>query len=348
VTLQRPARSTLRRARDLMLERGEVPLGRTVSSLIARSWRRSAKAGLSPGGRLADVWRLDVHELAQARQQRRDLIAHARPVMEYLHLQTRHSESLVTLADDRGLLLQALGDSDFLSRAERVALVAGASWHERDRGTNAIGTALSELRPLVVVGGEHFLERNGFLSCAAAPLFAPDGRVLGVLDISGDERRYHPHTLGLVRAAAQTVENRLFDSLHARHLRLRFHTMAEGIGTFSEGIAALSDEGSLIGANLAGRAFRGLRCGDLQARPLSSILPVRLEDLLDWNRRRPGEPMLVTLADDERLFMRIELPASAGARVLAAGDRKARARTPWTHSTPATNVWPQPSRRRTS
>jgi transcriptional regulator of acetoin/glycerol metabolism len=138
--------------------------------------------------------------------------------------------------------------------------------------------------------------------------------------------RYHPHTLGLVRAAAQTVENRLFDSLHARHLRLRFHTMAEGIGTFSEGIAALSDEGSLIGANLAGRAFRGLRCGDLQARPLSSILPVRLEDLLDWNRRRPGEPMLVTLADDERLFMRIELPAGAGARVLAAGDRKARAR----------------------
>jgi hypothetical protein len=67
-------------------------------------------------------------------RQRRDLIAHARPVMEYLHLQTRHSESLVTLADDRGLLLQALGDSDFLSRAERVALVAGASWHERDRG----------------------------------------------------------------------------------------------------------------------------------------------------------------------------------------------------------------------
>jgi transcriptional regulator of acetoin/glycerol metabolism len=90
------------------------------------------------------------------------------------------------------VLLQALGDPDFLSRAERVALVAGASWHERDRGTNAIGTALSELRPLVVVGGEHFLERNGFLSCAAAPLFAPDGRVLGVLDISGDERQLPP------------------------------------------------------------------------------------------------------------------------------------------------------------
>jgi transcriptional regulator of acetoin/glycerol metabolism len=326
VTQQKPARSTLRRARDLMLERGEVPLGHLVTTLLARSWRRSVEAGLAPDGRLTDAWRLDDHELAQVRQQRRDLIAHARPVMEYLHQQTRSSGSMVTLADDRGVLLQALGDPDFLTRAERVALSPGASWHERDRGTNAIGTALAETRPLVVHGGEHFLERNGFLSCAAAPLFAPDGKVLGVLDISGDERQHHPHTFGLVRAAAQTVENRLFDAFHSRHLRLRFHTMAEGIGTFSEGIAALSDEGWLIGANQAGLVFLGLRSGDLRATPLSSILPVRFEDLLDWNKRRPGEPMLVTLADDERLFMRIELPASAGARAVAAADRKARAR----------------------
>jgi len=326
VTQQKPARSTLRRARDLMLERGEIPLGHLVTTLLARSWRRSVEAGLAPDGRLTDAWRLDDHELAQVRQQRRDLIAHARPVMEYLHQQTRSSGSMVTLADDRGVLLQALGDPDFLTRAERVALSPGASWHERDRGTNAIGTALAEARPLVVHGGEHFLERNGFLSCAAAPLFAPDGKVLGVLDISGDERQHHPHTFGLVRAAAQTVENRLFDAYHSRHLRLRFHTMAEGIGTFSEGIAALSDEGWLIGANQAGLVFLGLRSGDLHATPLASILPVRFEDLLEWNKRRPGEPMLVTLADDERLFMRIELPASAGARAVAAADRKARTR----------------------
>jgi transcriptional regulator of acetoin/glycerol metabolism len=325
--MQKPDRSTLRRARDLMLERGELPLGHLVTTLLARSWRRSVEAGLAPGGRLADAWRLDEYELAQVRQQRRELIAHARPVMEYLHQQTRNSGCLVTLADDRGVLLQALGDPDFLTRAERVALSPGASWHERDRGTNAIGTALAEARPLVVHGGEHFLERNGFLSCAAAPLFAPDGKVLGVLDISGDERQHHPHTFGLVRAAAQTVENRLFDALHAHHLRLRFHTMAEGIGTFSEGIAALSDEGWLIGANQAGLVFLGLRSGDLQATPLSSILPVRLEDLLDWTKRRQGEPMLVTLADEERLFMRIELPASAGARAIAAAERKARERT---------------------
>lgn len=305
-TPSKPDRASLRRARDLMLERGEVPLGYLVSALLAKSWRRSVDAGLAPDGRLPDACRLDASELARVTERQRDLIAHARPVMEYLHAQTRDSGSMVILADDKGVLLQALGDPDFLTRAERVALAPGASWHERHRGTNAIGTALAEGRPLVVHGGEHFLERNGFLSCASVPLSAPDGRLLGVLDISGDERQHHPHTFGLVRAAAQMVENRLFDAHHSRSLRIRFHPMAEGIGTFAEGIAALTDDGWIIGANQAALSLFGLRPADLKITPLDRVMQLRLTDLLDWNRRRPGEPMLVSRADGERMFVRVE------------------------------------------
>ena len=349
MTAQKPDRAALRRARDLMLERGELPLGYLVTTLLARSWRRSVDAGLAPDGRLADACRLDDAELMRARERQHDLIAHARPVMQYLHAQTRDSGSMVTLADDRGVLLQALGDPDFLTRADRVALSPGASWHEQHRGTNAIGTALAEGRPLVVHGGEHFLERNGFLSCAAAPLMAPDGSLLGILDISGDERQHHPHTFGLVRTAAQMVENRLFEAFHARNIRIRFHPMAEGIGTFSEGIAALSDDGWIIGANQAGLVFLGIRAGDLNATPLSRILPLRFEDLLDWNRRRPGEPMLITLADGERLFMRVEPPSGRGAAHRAGRRTAQRANaTRSMHSTRATNDWPRRSKRRTS
>jgi len=299
-------RASLRRARDLMLERGEVPLGYLVSALLARSWRRSVDAGLAPDGRLPDACRLTGPELARAAERQSELVAHAKPVMEYLHAQTRDSGSMVILADDKGVLLQAIGDTDFLTRAERVALTPGASWHERHRGTNAIGTALAEGRPLVVHGGEHFLERNGFLSCASVPLSAPDGRLLGILDISGDERQHHPHTFGLVRAAAQMVENRLFDAHHVRSLRVRFHPMAEGIGTFAEGIAALSDDGWIVGANQAALALLGLQAADLKITPLERVLRLRFLDLLDWNRRRPGEPMLVARPDGKRLFVRVE------------------------------------------
>ena len=302
----KPDRATLRRARDLMLERGAMPLGYLVSPLLARSWQRSADAGLAPSGRLPDLYRLDQCQLAHARERQHELMSHARPVMEYLHASTRDSDSMVILADDKGVLLHALGDPSFLTRAERVQLCAGTSWNERHRGTNGIGTAVAEGRPLVVQGGEHFLERNGFLSCAAAPVTAPDGRLLGVLDISGDERQYHPHTLGLVRAAAQMIENRMFEAYHARSLHIHFHTLAEGIGTFAEGICAITEDGWIVGANQAGLALLGLGIGDLRTTPLSRILQLRMSDLLDWGRRRPGEPMLVTRHDGCCLFVRIE------------------------------------------
>lgn len=65
-------------------------------------------------------------------------------------------------ADPNGLILETVGDPDFVSRADRVALMAGASWDENLRGTNAIGTALAEESPVTVLGAEHFLEHNGF------------------------------------------------------------------------------------------------------------------------------------------------------------------------------------------
>ena len=322
----KPDRSALRYARDLMLERGELPLSYLVNALLARSWRRSIDAGLMPDGRLNDHGRLDSRSLEQACDKHHELLAHARPVMDFLHAQTRDSDSMVILADDKGVLLQALGDPNFVNRAERVALAPGASWHERHRGTNAIGTALAEARPLVVHGGEHFLERNGFLSCAAAPLIGPDGSVLGVLDISGEERRHHPHTFGLVRAAAQMVENRLFDAFHAESIRLRFHTRAEGIGTFAEGIAAVTEDGWILGANQAGLVFLGLRAADLRITPLAQILPVRMSELLDWSRRCPREPIHVTLADGERLFVRVDRVQAASGPVVPSDGRPARHR----------------------
>jgi len=298
--------AALRMARNRLIEHGELPAGAPVDAIVARSWGRSQRAGLMPVGRLPEAVHLSAFQLARALDRQQTLLAHARPVMEYLYSQTRDSGSMVILADDRGLLLQALGDPDFLTRAERVALSPGASWHERHRGTNAIGTTLAEASPVVINGPEHYLERNGFLTCAAAPVAAPDGSLLGVLDISGDHRRHHPHTFCLVRSAAQMIENGLFEALHGDNLQLRFHPLAEGIGTLAEGVAALSGDGYLIGANRAALEILGLNPADLGAQHLERLLHVRLADLLDWTQRRGSEPMPVQIAGGSRLYVRVE------------------------------------------
>jgi transcriptional regulator of acetoin/glycerol metabolism len=294
----------LRQARRLFLEQGEIPPG-LVDERLVRSWQRSQGAGLAPVGRNPDTPRLSDHHLRQALERHQEFVAHAQPVMEYLYAQVQASHSMVILADNRGLLVHALGDPDFLGKAERVALAPGASWHEQHRGTNAIGTALAEGAAVEIHGAEHFLERNGFLTCAAAPILSPEGQLLGALDISGDHRSHHPHTQGLVRTAAQMIENRLLLSRHRRGILLHLHPRAEGIGTVAEGVVALSEDGWIIGANRAALQLLGLQAADLGATPLIRVLDSRMEDLLDWGRRHQQQALLLNTRKGERLFAQI-------------------------------------------
>lgn len=282
---------TLRQARLQMQEHGDLPIC-GVDERLARSWRRSMAAGLTPCGRLATE-NLSGSQLQRTLARNHDLVSHSRPIMEYLFEQVSHSHSMVILADNHGVLMHTLGDADFLGKAERVALKSGASWHEQQRGTNAIGTALAEANVVEIHGAEHFLERNGFLTCAAAPILSCKGELMGILDISGDQRSHHPHTLGLVKTAARMIENRLLIACSQRQMRLHLHSRAEGIGTVAEGIVTLSEDGWIVGANRQALSLLGLAAIDIGATPLFRVLDTRLEDILTQARQRLQQPILV-------------------------------------------------------
>jgi sigma-54 dependent transcriptional regulator, acetoin dehydrogenase operon transcriptional activator AcoR len=297
--------SHLREARRLLQQSGELSPA-LADTPLGRSWQRSHRFGLEPAGRAPGAPHASAAQLARARERQRELLAHAQPVMELLISQTQDSDSLVILADAQGLLLQALGDAHFADRAQRVALRPGAIWHEQWRGTNAIGTALVERAPMVVHGGEHYLERNSFLTCTAAPILDPAGRVLGALDISGEQRGYHRHTLGLVRTAARMIEHRLFETRHAGGLRLRLHGQPEGLGTVTEGLLALSDEGWLIGANPAALALLGLDWQALGRCSIEQVLGVEPLTLRDWGRRPGASAHALHRPDGRVLWLRVE------------------------------------------
>ena len=294
----------LRRARSALLEGSPLPTG-LIGAPLEHSWQRSLAAGLNPTGRLYTDDHLSHQELQRALARHHDLLAHSQPVMEYLFEQVRHSHSMVILADNRGTLMHTLGEADFLGKAERVALQAGANWHEQRRGTNAIGTALAETQGVEIHGAEHFLERNTFLTCAAAPILTAGGELLGILDISGDQRSRHPHTLGLVQTAASMIENRLITAQNRRAVRLHLHTRAEGIGTLTEGILVLSEDGWITGANRPALRLLGIDFADLAATPLSRCLQTRIESLLAAHHRHPGQILPLRRHDGQLLFAQV-------------------------------------------
>jgi transcriptional regulator of acetoin/glycerol metabolism len=296
----------LRQARQHLLESGQCPTG-LVDERLARSWQRSLDSGLLPTGRLGGADNLEQQALRQLRGHHQELLAHSRPVMEYLFEQVRDSQSVVVLASPCGTLVDTCGDAYFLGKAERVALTSGASWHENQRGTNAIGTALAEMAPTEVHGAEHFLERNGFLTCAAAPILSGTGQLLGILDISSEHSRGNPHTLGLVSTAAHMIENRLLVSGSQRHLRLHLHTHAEGIGTVAEGIALVSEDGWVVGGNRSALALLRISAAQLGSVSVHEVLSASLHDLVARHHRRPDAPLSLRRHDGLQLFAQLVL-----------------------------------------
>jgi len=284
----------LRQARQHLLEHGDVSVD-GIDACVARSWRRSLAAGLLPAGRLHDTEHASSAGLRQALAANQELLAHSQPVMDVLFAQVRDSQGMVILADRRGMLMHTLGHTDFLSKADRVALSCGASWHEQHRGTNAIGTALIEARGIEIHGAEHFLERNDFLTCTAVPIMSARAEMLGILDISGDQRSTHPHTLGLLSMAACMIENRMISATCERQIRLHLHPQLEGIGTVGEGIVVLSEDGWVMGCNRAAMALLRLNAPDIGATQLKVLIDTRLDELLSRHKRlgkpcRSGEP----------------------------------------------------------
>ena len=296
-------------ARQHLLKFGAIP-NSGLDGPVARSWSRSLAAGLLPDGLLhADDFRLG-QELRQTLMRNHELLAHSRPVMEYLFEQVRHNQNVVVLADSRGTLMHTLGDAVFLDKAQRVALSCGASWHEEHRGTNAIGTALAEGHGVEIHGAEHFLERNGFLTCAAAPIRSADGHLMGILDISGDQDNGHPHTLGLVNTAARMIENRLLAASCRRHIRFHMHAQPEGIGTVAEGILAVSEDGWIVGANRTAMTLLQLTPSHMGVTQFNSLVDLRLNDLLSRCLRKSDQPIQFRLRNGSCLFAVVHPPQS--------------------------------------
>lgn len=291
-------------ARHQFLDQGSVPQG-VLPEPIARSWTRCADTGLSSELE-PSLEPMLAQQLEEVREKNARLLMQAMPEMENLHAQIIDTQSMVLLTDAGGTILHALGNPDFVSKAERVALQPGVTWSESNTGTNAIGTALVEEAPVFVMGAEHYLSKNAFLNCSAAPILDPHGKPIGVLDVSGDRRQPQEHTMALVRMSAQMIENRLFSAEFARDVTLHFHSRPEFIGTLWEGIAVFSPSGRLLAINRSGMFQLGITNTDRTYLDFSGIFDGSLERLLDAARHAVPNSTALSTRSGHRLSVRVE------------------------------------------
>jgi hypothetical protein len=259
----------LRRAHEVFTTAGR--LERPVRPVVGESWRRSARARVSPDG--AALVELGPDDLGPYRDGHP--LASAMPVIrELMSAYATDGEHLLAVCDAHGRLLWVEGPAVTRRAAGRMNFVEGARWAEAVAGTNAPGTAIAVDRPVQVFAAEHFLRPVQQWTCAAAPLHDPHtGRVLGAVDITGGDRLAHPHSLAFVQAVARAAES---------HLALLAPAPAGG----SMRLSALGRDEALLVAE--GRRIR---------------LGRRHSEILVALARRPegigGDELLVELYEDE-------------------------------------------------
>ena len=216
----------LERARLLRQAHAAVFNGRgrpgILRELVLDSWLRSVDAGVDPTRPAPRI--ISEHEAAEQLSSDRlgGIVPIVRQMLGGVACDARH---IVVISDAAGLLLFAEGHPEMLEAAAANHFVPGALLSENAAGTNAIGTTLYLDHPLQIFSAEHFNSLFHGWTCSAAPIHDPvSGVLLGAIDLSGNFRTAHPHSVSLVTAVARLVETRLALDAARRdaHLRDRY------------------------------------------------------------------------------------------------------------------------------
>ncbi|MFD8870301.1 GAF domain-containing protein [Streptomyces sp. NPDC059590] len=192
--------------REAALSRGRLPL--PARPVIGQSWDRMLRLGLDPERGSAPRL-LGIEELERRRRQTR--LVEVLPTLHTGLLEAAEAAGhIMIITDADGRVLWIDGHRGVRRHADGIALTEGAHWAEDVAGTSGIGTALAVRAPVRVHSSEHFVRAFHTWSCAAAPVHDPrDGRLLGIVDISGPAASAHPTVLSLVTATARWAEGEL-------------------------------------------------------------------------------------------------------------------------------------------
>ena len=214
----------LERARSVIDDHDATPLD-AVRPLVRDSWLRSRKSLVDLDATAKPVMTDD--DLDEYRKSH--ILAPLVPIVHKLLLRHTLEEGLiVAIGDESGRLLWVEGDRQSINRADNMGFRPGTDWSEQAMGTSAPGVALALNQEVQIHSLEHFAESVVPWSCSAVPIHHPeDKRVIGVLDITGDQDAVLPVVLPLLQATAAAMEA----ELHARRLDELLSTHTQTITT---------------------------------------------------------------------------------------------------------------------
>ena len=256
---------------ERVVETANHPSAAARSRLVA-SWRRSLQHhGLNPGER-DEVQRVSEGALTERRDRSEAMIRVAAPKLDALFQLVGSSGCGVLLTDAEGVVLDMRTSASDFGVFQSWGLAPGSDWSEASEGTNGIGTCIAENRQVIIHRDEHFHARNTGMSCMDAPIYGPEGELIGALDVSSARADQTESFNQLIAAmVAQTAQQ-----IEVENFRAAFPDARIVVANSSAGEAAVLlavDQDDIVrGATRGARkAFRLNATGPISALPASDL-----------------------------------------------------------------------------
>ncbi|WP_375157150.1 sigma-54-dependent Fis family transcriptional regulator [Bradyrhizobium sp. RDT46] len=267
-----------------------------ASSRIASSWRRCLVNHKLDPARQGPPQTFTEAEVRHAAEPMEETIRLVTPELDDLARALRDAGYCVNLADANATMLfsRLPGEADARMFLD-WKIYTGSNFAETFEGTNGLGTALAEEKPILVHRDEHFRAQWHMFSCAVAPLFDQAGRLAGAVNITSCredlERTAHQLALAVTMQATRRMEGAIFRA----HFRSAWIATVPGDG--GSGLIAYDDDRRVVGACRSARALLGLTDGMIDSGiDVSRYIhvdhqAVRVTDELVELRRADGSPL---------------------------------------------------------
>jgi transcriptional regulator of acetoin/glycerol metabolism len=248
---------------------------------LMQSWRRCSALGLDPysdllpeGDDNTGVTDRVGASLAGAQRSSHQLHSLVRPAIEDLYEFVEGSACIVVFANAQACIIDRVGDQDMLEELEHLGLTIGASCREERQGSNALDLALRDSFPIQLDGAMHYRAALHTLYTSAAPVYDLLGRTVGLLAVIGHHENSHPHTLGMITAAARAMSNQLQIQVWLSNANDLLSELKIILQSLPEGILLLRRDGVISQMNAPAGTMLGLTPAKVTGRRLRDVLPI--------------------------------------------------------------------------
>ena len=231
---------------------GRLPAPANSPRLVS-SWQRSfERYRLDPGSAIGPRV-LTSSELREVRDREDAFLRASGQCLTQLHEMVRDADYCVMLTDAHGVTIDYRIDRDRRNDFKHAGLYIGSCWSESEEGTCGIASVLTDLAPITVHKTDHFRAAFTTLTCSSAPIFAPGGDLIGVLDASAvqspDNRDSQQIVNRLVRRSAALIEDGYFLHRTSSCWMLFGHQNRNYVEAQPELLIAFDENGNVVAAN---------------------------------------------------------------------------------------------------